>query len=168
MEDNPKKGYVFIYINVEDAESIEDYFRMLGEALLDSKAIGSLIKQSEKAQSAFKSFTDRIKKVKIFNVEVETKEAAPSSFRAEFDQLMKDIDEDAFKIILMIDEFPIAVEQIARKLGSEIAVNFLHINRGLRQKAKKGIQFIYTGSIGLPNIAGKLDATLTVNDLNVY
>lgn len=167
MEDNPKKGYIFIYINVEDAESTEDYFRMLGEELLNSKAIGSLIKHSEKAQSAFKSFTDRIKKIKIFNVEVETKETPPSSYREEFDQLMKDIDEDDFKLILMIDEFPIALEQIAKKLGNDEAINFLHINRRLRQRAKKGIQFIYTGSIGLPNIAGKLDATLTVNDLNV-
>jgi len=134
---------------------------------LNSKAVGSLLKQSEKAQSAFKSFTDRIKKIKLFNVEIETKEAIPFSYREEFDQLMKDIDEDQFKIILLIDEFPIAVEQIAKKIGNDAAVNFLHINRGLRQKAKKGIQFIYTGSIGLPNIAGKLEATLTVNDLNV-
>jgi len=167
MEDNPKKGYVFIYINVEDAESTEDYFRILGEELLNSKAIGSLLKQSEKAQSAFKSFTDKIKKIKLFNVEIETKEVIPFSYREEFDQLMKDIDEDQFKIILLIDEFPIAVEQIAKKIDNAAAVNFLHINRGLRQRAKKGIQFIYTGSIGLPNIAGKLDATLTVNDLNI-
>ena len=35
------------------------------------------------------------------------------------------------------------------------------------QRAKRGIQFIYTGSIGLPNITRKLNATATINDLNI-
>ena len=43
----------------------------------------------------------------------------------------------------------------------------MYANRAIRQRAKNGIQFIYTGSIGLPNIARKMKITRTINDLNV-
>ena len=77
------------------------------------------------------------------------------------------MDTDEFRIVLLIDEFPVALERIAKEQGDEAGVEFLHINRSIRQRAQRGLQFIYTGSIGLPNIAGKLKATATINDLNI-
>ena len=40
LEDEPKKGYVFLYVSVEDIESSEEYFKLLSEELLDSEAVG--------------------------------------------------------------------------------------------------------------------------------
>lgn len=67
----------------------------------------------------------------------------------------------------MIDEFPVAVESIAKAKGAEAAVQFLHVNRAIRQRSRTDVRFIYTGSIGLPNVARKLDPTPTINDLNI-
>ena len=68
LEDNPRAGYVFLYISVEDIDDTEKYFELLSEELLESSAVSQLIKASEKAQSLFAHFAEHIKKVKVWNV----------------------------------------------------------------------------------------------------
>jgi len=167
MEDNPRKGFAFIYISVEDVNDMEEYFEILSEEIVESAAVSKLVKASKTAKSIFSRFADRIKKVKVMNIEVETMAQEVALFSDEFERLMKNLDTSDFKIVLLIDEFPIALERIEKDLGVKEATEFLHVNRTIRQRAKRGIQFVYTGSIGLPNIARKLNATATINDLSV-
>ena len=167
LEDNPRDGFMFLYTTVEDVADAEDYFRVLSEELLKSEAIGKLAKLNEKAKNSLAAFTKRFKKIKVFNVEIEINQPEKTSYSKEFENLLRDLDTEGAIICIMVDEFPIALEAIAKAKGNEEAIRFLHTNRGLRQKAKPGIQFIYTGSIGLPNIARKLNSTDSINDLNV-
>lgn len=167
MEDNPREGYLFLYITVEDVSDSEDYFRVLSEELLKSEAIGKLAKLSEKAKSRLASFLEQFKKIKVFNVEIETSPKEKPRYSEEFENLLRELETDGETICIMVDEFPVALEAIAKSKGTDEAVRFLHTNRGLRQKAKPGIRFIYTGSIGLPNIARKLNATSAINDLSI-
>ncbi|MEM8906309.1 MAG: hypothetical protein AAGD05_00570 [Bacteroidota bacterium] len=167
MEDQPRAGYAFLYISVEDVEDSEEFFQVLSEELLGSKAVSRLIKASETAQNIFARFAEHIKKIKVWNLEVETQIKEQPKYSEEFEQLTRDLDTSDFKIVLLIDEFPIALERIEKTAGAEAAREFLHINRSIRQRAQRGLQFVYTGSIGLPNIARKLNATATINDLNV-
>jgi len=167
MEDNPRKGFAFIYISVEDVNDMEEYFEILSEEIVESIAVSKLVRASKSAKSIFSRFADRIKKVKVMNIELETTTKEVPLFSQEFEGLMKNLDTSDFKIVLLIDEFPIALERIEKDLGVKEATEFLHVNRTIRQRAKRGIQFVYTGSIGLPNIARKLNATATINDLSV-
>ncbi len=167
MEEFPRKGYAFVYINVEDIEDEEDFFQALSESLLSSEAVGRLIRASKKAQSIFEEFAEHVKSIKVWNIAIETQSKEAPRYSKEFEKLMSRMDTSDFTIVLLVDEFPVTVEQIEKKTGSEESKRFLHTNRSIRQRAKRGIQFIYTGSIGLPNIARKLDATATINDLNV-
>ncbi len=167
LEDEPKKGYVFLYISVEDIESSEEYFKLLSEELLASEAVSLMAKASEKVYNIFEQFSDHIKKVKIWNIEFESQDKEPPKYSKEFEKLMRTLDTSDFTIVLLVDEFPIALERISVEHGAKDAVEFLHANRSIRQRAKRGIQFIYTGSIGLPNITRKLNATATINDLNI-
>ncbi|MEM9824229.1 MAG: hypothetical protein AAF985_24300 [Bacteroidota bacterium] len=167
LEDRPRKGYAFLYISVEDVESSEEFFQVLSEELLESKAVSRLIKASEKAQSIFSRFAEHVKKIKVWNLELETQSKPPPQYSEEFEKLTRDLDTSDFKIVLLIDEFPIALERIEKTSNTDAAREFLHMNRSIRQRAKQGLLFVYTGSIGLPNIARKLNATATINDLNV-
>ncbi len=167
MEEFPLKGYAFVYINVEDVEDSEDYFRSLSEALLNSHAVTKMMKASKKTQSLFEEFADHIKSIKVWNIEIETQSKEQPKYSREFEKLMSELDTKSFTIVMLIDEFPVTVEQIEKKHDIDEARRFLHINRSIRQRAKRGIQFLYTGSIGLPNIARKMNATATINDLNV-
>jgi len=80
---------------------------------------------------------------------------------------MKKLDGEDQQIVIMIDEFPSTVENIHKKNGSREAIRFLKINRSICQESAGGIQFIYTGSIGLPTIVKRLDVPESINDLNV-
>jgi uncharacterized protein len=169
LEDKPRAGYVFVYVNVEDCIDPEQYFRLLAEELEKSDANGKLAKLGDKAKPVFTAFLDRIKKIKFAGFELETTVpgAQKQSYAQAFEQLLQDLESDALTIVVMVDEFPVAVEGIAKAINNQAAVTFLHTNRGMRQRSGEGIRFIYTGSIGLPNVARKLDPMPTINDLNV-
>ena len=167
MEEFPRKGYAFVYINVEDIEEEEDFFRALSESLLASEAVGRLMRASKKARTIFEDFAEHVKSIKVWNIAIETQSKETPKYSKEFEKLMSRMDTSDFTIVMLVDEFPVTVEQIEKKDSSDESKRFLHTNRSIRQRAKRGIQFIYTGSIGLPNIARKLDATATINDLNV-
>ena len=167
LEDKPQKGYVFLYVSVEDIESSEEYFKLLSEELLASAAVSKIVKASDKAYDIFEQFSEHIKRVKVWNIEFESQEKEPPKYSNEFEKLMRTLDTSDFTIVILVDEFPIALERIISEHSEKDAVEFLHANRSIRQRAKRGIQFIYTGSIGLPNITRKLNATATINDLNI-
>lgn len=168
LEDNPQEGYIFVYLNVEDCIDSEEYFRLLSLELENSAAQGRLARLGDKAKSVLQTFLERIKRIKVASLEIETvvNEATPSYAEA-FEQLLRDLEAENTTIVIMIDEFPVAVESIAKAKGAEAAVQFLHVNRAIRQRSRTDARFIYTGSIGLPNVARKLDPTPTINDLNI-
>ncbi len=168
LEDNPKENYIFLYANVEDAEEPETYFMMLSELLLDSNAIGQLHRFSKKSRNKFAEFVDSVKSIKVWDlVEVHATEKVKPKYSEEFEKLMTNLDGSDPIVVLLVDEFPIALERISKKYGKEAAQKFLHVNRRIRQISDGGIRFIYTGSIGLPHITKKLNATAAVNDLNI-
>jgi hypothetical protein len=70
----------------------------------------------------------------------------------------------------MIDEFSETLENILKDEGEMKAIQFLESNRDFRQipELYKKVQFIYTGSIGLENIVGRLNKLNTINDLYPY
>jgi uncharacterized protein len=70
LKDNPRKNCVFIYVNTESINTIEDFFKKLFDELLESDAIKGLIKASEKSKSVFESITKHLKNIKIYGVEV--------------------------------------------------------------------------------------------------
>ncbi len=169
MEDNPKAGYIFIYLDVEDCTNAEDYFRVLAEKLEESLTKHNhLAKLSDKAKGVFKKFLENVKSIKIAGLELETSGLRHQTTYAEaFELLLQELEVESTIIVLMVDEFPVAVENIAKAESREAAARFLHANRALRQRAQNTIRFIYTGSIGLPNVARQIDANPTVNDLNI-
>ncbi|MFN0014189.1 MAG: hypothetical protein ACKVU2_06535 [Saprospiraceae bacterium] len=168
LEDSPRDGYIFIYLNVEDCTDQEDYFRLLSEELEKSAAHGKLARLGERAKGVLESFLERVKKVKIAGLELETASSgAAPSYAKTFEQLLLELETENSTIVVMVDEFPVAVENIAKAKDKDAAVGFLHANRAMRQRAKSAIRFIYTGSIGLPNVARKLDPAPTINDLNI-
>lgn len=167
LEDFPKDDYAFIYIETEDIKSSEDFFKLVAETLLISPAIEKMTRVAESSKSIFKQFTENISKIKVWNFEVQLNKAEPLEYKQEVEALMQKLDTEDFKIVIMLDEFPVTVEHIKNEHGEDAAINFLHANRRIRQQASRGIQFIYTGSIGLASIVGRLKATKTINDLNI-
>jgi len=166
LEDFPEKDFAFIYINTEDIADGEEFFKLIANELLNSSAVEKMAKAAENSKGIFKKFAENIHRIKIWNFEVQLKQAEPPKYKDELEILMRKLNTESFTIIIMLDEFPVTIENIKKEKNEKDAINFLHANRSIRQQANKGIQFIYTGSIGLPTIASRLKATATLNDLN--
>lgn len=167
LEDNPRKGYHFVYVITESAHSSEEFFQRLLEEVLKSPAIGQLAKKKENIASLVKQVIGRIERIKFPWVEVDMERKKEETFQASFEKLIQEYDQEEGTLTIMIDEFPQTVENIKVTHGPEEAIRFLRLNREQRQKADQGIRFLYTGSIGLPSVVKKLTSTSVINDLNV-
>jgi len=167
LRDKPEGGFSFIYLSTEEIDNTELYFKRLFEALLNSDVVSSITKSSNKAKKLFKYITDKVKKIGAYGFELELNNSESVNYSDIFKEMMKKLDGEDQQIVIMIDEFPSTVENIHKKNGSREAIRFLKINRSIRQESAGGIQFIYTGSIGLPTIVKRLDVPESINDLNV-
>ncbi len=168
LEDNPHDEYNAVYIITESVDDPETFFKTVLDELFKSSAIGKLRKASNKSSEFIGNLIERFKKIGGFGFEVELKDNK-TAFYEEFKTLVKKLDDtNGLKILIMVDEFPQTVENIFRKSGEAEAIRFLQRNREVRQEATENVLFILTGSIGLPTLAEKLNATGTINDLNVF
>lgn len=166
LRDNPNEGYAFIYVATESIDDSELYFKRLFNALLNSEVVSRKVKTSEKSKNIFEVITSKVKKIGAFGVEIELQDKTEEKYSDIFLELMKKLDSEHVRIVMMIDEFPSTVENIHHKSGATEAVHFLKLNRTIRQESSGGIQFIYTGSIGLPAIVNRLNTPESINDLN--
>ncbi|MDM8565238.1 ATP-binding protein [Candidatus Halobeggiatoa sp. HSG11] len=161
LEDNPKENYEFRYIITESIDNPINYFKRLSEALHHLKSL------SEKSIGKIKDFMPKIGQVSLVSTGVDVKftKEVYEVFE-EFKNLIKDLETQGKTVVIMVDEFPQTVENILRKHGHAAAEQFLQFNREIRHQANANVRFLLTGSIGLPSIAEKLDATKEINDLN--
>lgn len=162
LEDSPRENYEFLYIITEAIDNPINYFKRLSEALHHLKSL------SDRSIEKIKAFIPKISDVSVVftGVNVQFSEEAHKVFE-EFKTLLKNLETQNKIVVIMVDEFPQTVENILRQHGRIAAEQFLQFNREIRHEANENIRFLLTGSIGLPAIAEKLDATKEINDLNV-
>ncbi|MCK5718440.1 MAG: ATP-binding protein [Thiomargarita sp.] len=162
LEDKPRDNYEFRYLITESIDNPIDYFKRLSEALHHLKSL------SGKSLDRIKELIPKIGKVSIVSTGVDVKFSKEAyEIFEEFKDLIKNLEVQDKTVVLMVDEFPQTVENILRKQGEIAAEQFLQFNREIRHQADSNIRFLLTGSIGLPAIADRLNATKEINDLNV-
>ncbi|MDM8522399.1 ATP-binding protein [Desulfococcaceae bacterium HSG8] len=159
LEDNPREGYECKYIMTESVTNEADYFKLIMDTLHRLKAI------SARSLEAIGSFLSKINEIGVLDFSLAFAETRVNWFE-ELKTLLKELDTGGKTIVIMVDEFPQTVENILRESGKGKAEQFLQFNREIRHQANENIRFILTGSIGLPTMAEKLDATKEINDLN--
>ena len=161
--DNPKPGYIPIYINTESADTQQEFWQKLFHALVEEEFVDELKTQAKLLWKKLKS----IKISKISTSGIELGEGNELGFIDAFKQLIKDLDSDK-KLLIMIDEFAQTIENIIKFEDEKSAINLLKNHRELRQDRKfsEKVIFVYAGSIGLESVVAKIDASRHINDLN--
>jgi len=161
--DNPRTGYIPIYIDTESADSENEFWEKLFNALLEENFIDKLETKAKTLWSKLKNI--RIKKISVTGVEFADGEML--DYKESFKKLIKDLDSDK-KLIIMIDEFAQTIENIIKYEDTKNALSLLKAHRELRQdiKTSNKIKFIYAGSIGLESVVANMSATKYINDLN--
>jgi len=162
LEDHPRKGYEFKYITTESVDDAAIYFKRLLDALHTLKTL------SARSREFISSLFGRIKEINVGleGVGISLGKNENSEDVEDLKELIEGLDTDDTRIIIMVDEFPQTVKNILDKSGEGVAKQFLQLNREIRHTQNENIRFILTGSIGLPTMVEKLNATEHINDLN--
>lgn len=165
IENNPKANQIIKYIIVQSIDSSEEFFKKLYNELVGDKEIFDGIEGYwTRTSSLVKQYASRITGFTI-DGSVEVGEEDTINYYKECMLLIKYFDKKEKKIILFIDEFPDAVNNILEK-DIHLAIKFLQENRDMRMSfSDTSLQFVYTGSTGLENIVKKLNKLDLINDL---
>jgi uncharacterized protein len=167
--DNPLKGYLFIYVDVESVRTKQDFYRKLYTTILRDARINehkNLTKQiGERVQSAFK----RLKSVKLGSLgEISLNDAPDTDYEDELSNFLEGVDLGGDKLVVMVDEFPEVLLNMVEDSGDhKLARSFLQSNRAFRnnEPLRGKVQFIYTGSNSLNLTVKDLGSTELINDL---
>ncbi len=167
LEESPCPGYVFVYLNTEPDENPELFFKRALDVVLQHPIVQQSLPKSSKSWKTVEKVLTRVKALDVVFFKIELNQRQEDKYSDAFSDLLQGLDPGELKLVLMIDEFPSTVENINQnpEFGPQKAVQFLHENRRIRQTSNQAIQFIYTGSIGLPALVSRLGAPASVNDL---
>ena len=159
IKNNPEKGYSVLYLDTESVDSCNEFFRKIYNHLLNESDEKLKTKILEMVKSLERKIEEVGKTIKLGDNEL--------NYYEELILLMKKLDLKGEKIVIIVDEFAQTLQNILKD-DKKKAVSFLEKNRALRQNPEinKNIQFIYAGSIGLENIAGAIDGSKHINDIN--
>jgi len=165
--DNPPPNTMVVYIDTEAIETSDDFFDRMNEKIFNIEQLERNRNLPSKMLEKLSQYTNKIKSVSIAGVgEIEIEKTSKKSSYESFKEFLKETEFDNASILVLIDEFPVTVENIKQKEGSEAVKKFLQLNRALRIEPSfnEKIQFIYSGSIGLLNVVRKLGFTEYIND----
>ncbi len=155
-------GYWVKYEITQSVNDSNEFFKRLYKSLLQKLST---------QRKVWESLTEIIKRNKIVKAGKDGIEltGVDIDYYDEFKRLVNEVEVDE-KIVFIIDEFSETAENIINDQGEKAGQMFLHQNRELRQdkSIKQKIQFIYSGSIGLGNIAERIKATKSINDLTDF
>ena len=167
IEDNPRDNFYVVYVITESVYDENKYYKEIVKAILNSDSIKKRDKVINSIKDIAKNIFKSVDEVGIDSVKFSKN--IEFNYYDKFIEIMRTIDLDGHKLIIMIDEFAQTIENIQQKEGIIYAVHLLQSNRSLRQNSdiNDKFQFIYTGSISLEGIARRMDSSKFINDLDI-
>lgn len=167
IEDNPRDKYYVVYVITESVYNENKYYKEIVKAILNCDSIKKRDKVINSIKDLAKNIFNSIEEVGVDSVKFSKN--IEFNYYEKFIEIMRSIDLEGHKLIIMIDEFAQTIENIQQKEGTTSAVQLLQSNRALRQNSdiNNKFQFIYTGSISLEGIARRMDSSKFINDLDI-
>jgi uncharacterized protein len=160
--DNPKSSFKLLYIITESIHDENEFFKKIFYEIVN--CLNGFQKYTKHFTTLMKKFSSS---VESFGPEGIKLKEGKIVFYEEVLKLLKSIDMQEDKLIIMIDEYAQTVENIKEKYNHREAKQFLEKNRVLRHEPViiNKVKFIYAGSISLQVIVDSIDSSHTTNDL---
>ena len=160
---NQEDNQIIKYMIVQSVNSQEEFFKKLFNELIEDKEIFEGVNgYLKKATSTVKGYARRINGISLDGITINPDEVI--NYYEECIKLISSF-KTYKKIIIFIDEFPDAVNNILDN-DEKLAINFLQKNREIREKfSNENLQFVYTGSTGLKNVVRKFKKLDLINDI---
>jgi len=167
LVDRPKEGWHAHFLDVEWVSGPGDFVAEITATLIARYGSKELLRKVGKIAGRA---LDRIKEVEVINVKLALRESLQDEWQDKGKALIKFLTGIEQQIILIVDELPLLVLNIAKKEGPEQAEEFLFWLRGLRHipELQDKVRWIFGGSIGMEKVLQRVGAgTKVINDLYV-
>lgn len=163
--DNPRDEYIVTYFTCESVNSLDEFYKKLFNHIIE--LLKGRKKLSAKVSKFTKEFLSRIESLNLKEGSIGLGETT-ISYIDETTKLLKDFAAEDDTLLILVDEFSQAVENIKQDQGESEALTFLQTKREIRQSPviHPKTRFIYAGSIGLENIVNRMNGMNFINDLN--
>jgi uncharacterized protein len=163
LEDTQDADFYYVYVLTESVYSINEYYKVLCEVILNSEAIGRLKKISQGFNSVITTITNRVESIKGIDI----RKSEEPDYEVLFYELLSHVKSEKGRLIIMIDEFPQTVANIEKEHGLSEAKKFIQKNRDIRHNklCEEKVSFIYTGSISLGPIVERVADLTDINDV---
>ena len=159
---NAEQQPIIKYMIIQSVDSGGLFFKKLYAKLIQDKAIfEGASGYFKNASHAVRSAISKISGISLEGIKIDAENSI--DYFHECFELIKQLKDK--KIILIIDEFPDALNNIYKE-ERDLAIQFLQQHRDLRQQSSQiNVQFIYTGSTGLRNVVTKIGKLDLINDI---
>ncbi len=167
--DEPQPPFRPIYIDVAHITPAANFMVELIAVLLRdrhfARVVTSLWEETKDFGKYVRSLPESIE-VGTFKVELRERSDVPEHWLSYGDRVMSLLGRDEQALLLLLDEFPIMIEQIMRR-DQEEARQFLRWFRGARLAPDTKTRFVIRGSINLVPTLDQFGLVDTVNDLAI-
>ncbi len=168
LMDTSGPGEHYVYAITQSIQTVEEFYRELAKQVIDSSSFRGMSKVSHTLKKVASGLLQRISlKVSIPFLDAELEKSQAVNFQADLEKLLEEMDLEGGKLIIMVDEFTEALDNILVSHGKQEAKKFLQLFRELmhNRKLTNKVQFIITGSIGLQPLVEKLASSNLINQL---
>ncbi|MBO3697301.1 ATP-binding protein [Roseivirga sp. E12] len=168
LDTKQTSDHFFVYVDVEATTSENNFYKKLYESVIKSEALTKTGKMFKQIKDGGNTFLKRIKAISLIDGSIELNSGVDLDFYNELKLLLKGLNFGDKRLVLLIDEFPYAINNLIEDESNEKALNLLKSKRELRQDPVllTKVQFVYTGSISLNTTVENISASELVNDID--
>ncbi|RJQ49195.1 MAG: hypothetical protein C4538_02580 [Nitrospiraceae bacterium] len=166
LYENPQPDCTVFFHDTEGMKSPEDFITgIMANALVDSRFKKFLKSTVKWGKNIFKL----VEEVDVAEVRIKIRDGIKDNWQEKGLELISTLREFDRRIIFILDELPMLVQNIEKKHNPQTAFDFLHWFRSVRQMPDmEKIRWIVGGSIGIEHILERIKAgTKTINDFHI-
>jgi len=166
LYENPQPDCTVFFHDTEGMKSPEDFITgIMANALVDSRFKKFFKSTAKWVRNIFKL----VEEVDVADIRIKIRDGIKENWQEKGLELISTLKEFDCKIIFILDELPMLVQNIEKKHNPQMAFDFLHWFRGVRQMPDmEKIRWVVGGSIGIEHILERIKAgTKTINDFHI-
>jgi hypothetical protein len=164
----PEKGYLPLYLDLEDVDSPEEFVWRITRALLANDKIYQYLQGAKGIPKKIADWAhDTFDEVSFEGAKVKFKDTIAKDWRITARKLLLEMEKCDETMIFILDELPSMLEKILERLGEDAASDFMAWFRSVRMQQKDQLRrhrFIVGGSIGIDIILRRLSTADKLND----
>lgn len=164
LANNPKDNQIIKYMIVQSADSGDNFYKKVLNALIIDNEIYKLTEQLIKKLSlSVRAYVSKVTGINTKGMKLSENEKL--NYYELVSRILLELSKHEKQIILIFDEFPDAVANILA-YSKQGAISFLQQHREFRELySDSSLLFIYTGSTGLKNVVRKIGHSHLINNL---